>query len=81
MLRKIITWAGRRNENLDGRSGWARDMFMSARALAMMFVRKHGWRRCRAAVLQVVHNGLTVTFYPNRSPVLLTIDAPPGARV
>ena len=38
--------------------------------------------RCRAArAYKASGNGLTVTFYPNRSPLLLTIDAPRGARV
>jgi hypothetical protein len=59
---------------------WARDIY-EARALAMMFVRKHGCALQGSPCLQVVHSGLTVTFYPNRSPVLLSIDAPPGARV
>jgi hypothetical protein len=59
---------------------WACDIY-EARALAMMFVRKHGCALQSSPCLQAVSNGLTVTFYPNRSPVLLTIDAPPGARV
>jgi hypothetical protein len=58
---------------------WARDIY-EARALAMMFVRKHGCALQSSPCLQAVRNGLKVTFYPNRSPVLLTIDAP-GARV
>jgi len=48
---------------------WARDIY-EARALAMMFVRKHGCALPGQPVPTVVHNGLTVTFYPNRSPVL-----------
>ena len=63
-----------------GPPDWARDIY-EARALAMMFVRKHGCALQGSPCLQVVRNGLTVTFRPNRSPVLLTIDAPPGARV
>jgi hypothetical protein len=45
---------------------------------AMMSVRKHGCALQGSPCLQVVRNSLTVTFYPNRSPVLLTIDARPA---
>ena len=47
----------------------------------MMFVRKHGCALQGSPRLRVVNDGLTVTFYPNRSPMLLTIDAPLGTRV
>ena len=46
---------------------WAPDIY-EARALAMMFVRKHGCALQGSRCLQAVRNGLTVTFYPNRSP-------------
>jgi hypothetical protein len=59
---------------------WARDIY-EARALAVMFVRKHGCALQGSPCLRVVNDGLTVTFYPNRSPMLLTIDAPLGTRV
>jgi hypothetical protein len=52
---------------------WARDVY-EARALAMMFVRKHGRTSVPGGCLQAVRDGLTVTYHPNRSPVLLTID-------
>ena len=59
---------------------WARDIY-EARVLAMMFVRKYGCALQGSPCLQASGNGLTATFYPNRSPLLLTIDAPPGTRV
>jgi hypothetical protein len=53
---------------------WARDLY-EARALAMMFLRKHGRTVQGGPNLQAVCNGLTVTYHPNRSPVKLTVDA------
>jgi hypothetical protein len=58
---------------------WARDIY-EARALAMMFVGKHGCPVDGGACLQAVESGLKVSYYPNRCPVRLTIDAP-GVRV
>ena len=48
---------------------WARDIF-EARVLAMMFVRKYGRALQGSPCLQASGNGLTFTFYPNRSPLL-----------
>jgi hypothetical protein len=54
---------------------WAPDLY-EARALAMTFVRKHGrWHRNAMTFLVAERNGLTVTYYPHQSPLLLTIDA------
>src|ERR1700694_600460 len=54
---------------------WAPDLY-EARALAMTFVRKHGrWQRNAMTFVVAERNGLTVTYYPHRSPLLLTIDA------
>jgi len=61
--------------------GLGRATFMRRGALAVMFVRKHGCALQGSPRLRVVNDGLTVTFYPNRSPMLLTIDAPLGTRV
>jgi hypothetical protein len=55
---------------------WARDMY-EARALAMMFVGRYGRAPSNATPCKVAaRDGLTVTYYPRRSPQLLTIDAP-----
>ncbi len=58
---------------------WGRDVYQ-ARVLAMIFVAKRGRAMPESSCLQASGNGVTVTYHPNRSPVLLTIDAP-GARV
>jgi hypothetical protein len=58
---------------------WARDIY-EARALAMMFVRKHGRAVQGSPYLQAVRDGLTVAYYPSRSPMKLTVDSS-GARV
>jgi hypothetical protein len=65
---------------------WARDMY-EARALAVRFAGRYGRAQengtpCTSAE----RHGLTVTYYPRRSPVLLTVDvrdspAAPSARV
>src|SRR5277367_6308017 len=54
---------------------WARDIY-EARALAIKCVRNHGRAIDSGECLQVIHNGLTITYHPDRSPLLLTIDAP-----
>ena len=54
---------------------WAPELY-EARALAMNFVRMYGrWQRNAVKFLVAERNGLTVTYYPHRSPLLLTIDA------
>jgi hypothetical protein len=54
---------------------WAPELY-EARALAMTFVGRHGrWQRNIVTRLVAELNGLTVTYYPQRSPLLLTIDA------
>ena len=54
---------------------WAPELY-EARALAMTFVRKHGcWQRDAVTFLTAERNGLKVTYYPHRSPLLLTVDA------
>jgi hypothetical protein len=58
---------------------WGHDVYQ-ARALAMTFVEKHGRAVPGCACRLASGNGLTITHHPNRSPVLLTIDAP-GVRV
>jgi hypothetical protein len=59
---------------------WAPELY-GARALAMTFVRKHGrWQRDAATFLIAERNGLKVTSYLHRSPLMLTIDAS-GERV
>ena len=58
---------------------WARDIY-EARALAMMFLGKHGRVIQGNACVQAFGNGLTVTHYPNRTPVKLTIEVS-GTRV
>jgi hypothetical protein len=58
---------------------WGHDVYQ-ARALAMTFVGKHGRAVPGCACRLASGNGLTITHHPNRSPVLLTIDAP-GVRV
>jgi hypothetical protein len=58
---------------------WGHDAYQ-ARALAMTFVGKHGRAVPGCACRLASGNGLTITHHPNRSPVLLTIDAP-GVRV
>jgi hypothetical protein len=53
---------------------WARDMYES-RALAVMFVQRHGQEQANGTPCHVAERkGLTVTYYPGRSPMLLTID-------
>ena len=55
---------------------WAPELY-EARALALAFVKKHGrWQRNAATCLIAERNRLTVTYHPQRSPLLLTIDAP-----
>ncbi|MDB5610197.1 MAG: hypothetical protein JWP25_7097 [Bradyrhizobium sp.] len=54
---------------------WARDIY-EARVLAMMFVRRHGRAAQGSPCLQATGNGLTITYYPNRSPVKITVDTP-----
>jgi hypothetical protein len=58
---------------------WARDIY-EARAMAMLFMGKHGHAVEVSGCVQAIGSGLAVTYYPNRSPVRLTIDVP-GARV
>ena len=53
---------------------WAPKLY-EARALAIRFVSKHGRRPNDAATFRVAErNGLKVTYHPQRSPRLLTID-------
>lgn len=52
---------------------WARDIY-EARALAMMFLRRHGRAVMGCSCLQATGNGFTVTYYPNRVPLRLTVD-------
>jgi hypothetical protein len=52
---------------------WAPKLY-AARALAIGLVRKHG-RPQPDARLVAGRGGLTVTYHPQRSPLLLTIDA------
>jgi hypothetical protein len=55
---------------------WAPEIY-EARALAVQFVRKYGRAQQGATpVLLAERGGLMVTYYPSRSPVLLTVDAP-----
>jgi hypothetical protein len=56
---------------------WKRHLY-EARALAIKFVGRQG--RIVEGGHRAVRNGLTVTYYPDRSPVQLTIDAT-GVRV
>jgi hypothetical protein len=53
---------------------WGHDVYQ-ARALAMTLVGKYGCATPGNPCRQVWGNGLAITFHPNRSPVLLTIDA------
>jgi hypothetical protein len=55
---------------------WAPQLY-AARALAIRLVGKHG-RRQADARLVAVRQGLTVTYHPQRSPLLLTIDCCSG---
>jgi hypothetical protein len=59
---------------------WAPELY-EARALAMTLVKNHGcWQRGDAVSLLVAkRSGLTVTYYPHRSPLMLTIDASGGS--
>jgi hypothetical protein len=59
---------------------WAPELY-EARALAMTLVKNHGcWQRDDAVSLLVAkRSGLTVTYYPHRSPLMLTIDASGGS--
>jgi hypothetical protein len=65
---------------------WARDMY-EARALAVLFVTKYGRVQASEPPCKFAERGgLTVTYHPSRSPVLLTVDASessaaPSARV
>lgn len=53
---------------------WAPKLY-EARALAIRFVRKRGrWQHGAMSLLVAERNGLRVTYYPHRSPLLLTID-------
>jgi hypothetical protein len=52
---------------------WARDIY-DARALGLMVVRMYGRPVPDSRSLQAGGNGLTIKYYPNRSPLLLTID-------
>jgi hypothetical protein len=52
---------------------WAPQLY-AARALAMRLVRMHG-RPQPDARLVAARKGLTVTYHPHRSPMLLTIDS------
>lgn len=52
---------------------WARDVY-EARALAMTFVRRQGRAVKGNSCLQAASNGFTVTYYPNRAPLRLTVD-------
>jgi hypothetical protein len=55
---------------------WARDLY-EARALAVMFVARYGRAQASEAPCTVAErDGLTVTYYPRRSPRLLLVDAP-----
>jgi hypothetical protein len=58
---------------------WGHDVYQ-ARALAMIFVGKCGRAVPGSPCRQASGNGLTITCHPERSPLLLTIDAR-GARV
>ena len=53
---------------------WARDMY-EARALAVAFVARYGRAQANGTPCHSAERrGLTVTYYPRRSPVLLTVD-------
>ena len=52
---------------------WARDVY-EARALAMMFLRRHGRAVMDNPCSQATANGFTVTYYLNRAPLRLTVD-------
>jgi hypothetical protein len=57
---------------------WARDVY-EARVLALTFLRRYGRAQLVGTpwqCLEAQHGGITVTIYPRRSPILLTIDAP-----
>src|SRR5260370_31106702 len=60
---------------------WAPELYEArARELAMTFVRNHGrWQRDGMTFLVAERNGLTVTYYRHRSPLMLTVDASGGA--
>jgi hypothetical protein len=53
---------------------WSPEIY-EARALAMIFVKRQGRAVPGSSLVQAVGNGLTVIYHPNRSPLLLTIDA------
>jgi hypothetical protein len=53
---------------------WARDMY-EARVLAMLFIGKYGRAQSNGMPCKIAERGgLTVTYDPGRSPMLLTID-------
>lgn len=52
---------------------WARDVY-EARALAMMFLRRHGRALMGSSCSQATANGFTVTYDLNRVPLRLTVD-------
>ena len=54
---------------------WAPELY-ETRVLAMSFVSKHGrWQPDAVSFLVAERNGVRVTYYPHRSPLMLTVDA------
>jgi hypothetical protein len=54
---------------------WAPELY-EARVLAMAFVSRHGrWQHDAAPFLVAERIGVRVTYYPHRSPLMLTVDA------
>jgi hypothetical protein len=52
---------------------WARDSY-AARALALTVVRRHSRPNPGSRSLHAIGDGFAISYYPNRSPLLLTID-------
>lgn len=54
---------------------WAPELY-EARMLAMSFVSRHGhWQYEAVPFLVAERNGVRITYYPHRSPLMLTVDA------
>jgi|SRR6185437_1202487 hypothetical protein len=71
---EFVIYRAREMKVLTDDPDWARDVY-KARALAMMFVRRHGRAVSGSPFRQAVRNDLAVTYDPDRTPVLLTVDA------
>jgi hypothetical protein len=52
---------------------WARDIY-AARALALTVVLRHSRPNPGSRSLHAIGDGFAISYYPNRSPLLLTID-------